>query len=182
MRMKPIDKAILGMVSESPGRNASEPTGGLEKELAPEAEPSRSGRRQHGGSRANGCCCVKIVRELPGCSHESQLSHAELQCRTVQAKAQGCSVWSPDDPAGIFKNGQDMLPLGFQKGIFLSCIVIRQTVLQVRQRHLKYRPSGEYYRAFDNVLKFANIPWPLVFAQRLHRFGGNSVNGFFHTA
>ncbi len=26
--MKPIDKAILGMVSESPGRNASEPTGG----------------------------------------------------------------------------------------------------------------------------------------------------------
>ena len=31
-RMKPIDQAILGMVSESPGRNASEPTGGLDKE------------------------------------------------------------------------------------------------------------------------------------------------------
>jgi len=30
-RTKPIDKAILGMVSESPGRNASEPTGGLDK-------------------------------------------------------------------------------------------------------------------------------------------------------
>jgi hypothetical protein len=30
-RMKPTDKAILGMVSESPGRNASEPTSGLEK-------------------------------------------------------------------------------------------------------------------------------------------------------
>ena len=28
--MKPTDKAILGMVSESPGRNESEPTGGLE--------------------------------------------------------------------------------------------------------------------------------------------------------
>jgi len=28
--MKPIDKAILGMVSESPGRNASEHLGGLE--------------------------------------------------------------------------------------------------------------------------------------------------------
>ncbi len=27
--MKPIDKAIFGMVSESPGRNGSEPTGGL---------------------------------------------------------------------------------------------------------------------------------------------------------
>ena len=26
--MKPIDKAIVGMVSESPGRNVSEPTGG----------------------------------------------------------------------------------------------------------------------------------------------------------
>ena len=30
-RAKLIDKAILGMVSESLGRNASEPTGGLEK-------------------------------------------------------------------------------------------------------------------------------------------------------
>ncbi len=30
-RMKPTDKAILGMVSESPGRNESELTGGLDK-------------------------------------------------------------------------------------------------------------------------------------------------------
>ena len=30
-RMKPTDKPILGMVSESPGRNASEPTGGLDR-------------------------------------------------------------------------------------------------------------------------------------------------------
>jgi hypothetical protein len=30
-RMKPTDKAILGMVSELPGRNESEPTGGLDK-------------------------------------------------------------------------------------------------------------------------------------------------------
>ena len=28
--LKPIDKAIFGMVSESPGRNASEPIGGPE--------------------------------------------------------------------------------------------------------------------------------------------------------
>jgi hypothetical protein len=30
-RMKPTDKAVRGAVSESPGRNASEPSGGLEK-------------------------------------------------------------------------------------------------------------------------------------------------------
>ena len=30
-RMKPIDQAIFGMMSESPGRNASEPTYGLDK-------------------------------------------------------------------------------------------------------------------------------------------------------
>ena len=30
--LKPIDKAILGMVSESPGRNESERTGGLEND------------------------------------------------------------------------------------------------------------------------------------------------------
>ncbi len=29
--VKPIDKAIFWMVSESPGRNVSEPTGGSEK-------------------------------------------------------------------------------------------------------------------------------------------------------
>ena len=45
--MKPTDKAILGMVSESPGRNESEPRGGLDK-INPKAEPSMVGRRQHG--------------------------------------------------------------------------------------------------------------------------------------
>ena len=30
--MKPTDKAILGMVSKSPGRNGSEPTSGLENQ------------------------------------------------------------------------------------------------------------------------------------------------------
>ncbi len=32
-RMKPTDKAILGMVSESPGRNVSEPRSGLDKKI-----------------------------------------------------------------------------------------------------------------------------------------------------
>jgi len=45
--MKPTDKAILGMVSESPGRNESEPRGGLEN-FDPKAEPSMAGRRQQG--------------------------------------------------------------------------------------------------------------------------------------
>ena len=45
--MKLIDKAVLGAVSESPGRNASEPVGGLVTNF-PEVELSRLGRRQHG--------------------------------------------------------------------------------------------------------------------------------------
>ena len=43
--MKPTDKAILGMVSESPGRNESEPTGGLDK-INPE------GRALYGRAKA----------------------------------------------------------------------------------------------------------------------------------
>ena len=46
--MKPIDKAIFGMVSESSGRNASERIGGLENPKTPGAEPAPKGRRQHG--------------------------------------------------------------------------------------------------------------------------------------
>ena len=46
--MKPIDKAIFGMVSESSGRNESERIGGLENPKAPGAEPAPKGRRQHG--------------------------------------------------------------------------------------------------------------------------------------
>ena len=46
-RMKPADKAIFGMVSESLGRNASEPSGGLDKQT-PEAEPPSVGRRLQG--------------------------------------------------------------------------------------------------------------------------------------
>ena len=53
--MKPTDKAILGMVSELPGRNESKPTGGLEKKIDPEAELPGSGRRQHGMARADRC-------------------------------------------------------------------------------------------------------------------------------
>ena len=47
-RMKPTDKAIFGMVSESPGRNASEPTGGLETEKLRRPSPLGWGE----GSRA----------------------------------------------------------------------------------------------------------------------------------
>ena len=38
--VKPIDKAIFGMVSESPGHNASEPTGGPDNLIILEAECS----------------------------------------------------------------------------------------------------------------------------------------------
>ena len=44
-RMKPTDKAILGMVSESPGRNESEPMSGLDK-ICPE------GRALYGRAKA----------------------------------------------------------------------------------------------------------------------------------
>lgn len=48
-RMKPTDKAIPGMVSESPGRNESEPTGGLDK-ISPEGRAllSRAKAAWHG--------------------------------------------------------------------------------------------------------------------------------------
>ena len=41
--MKPTDKAILGMVSKSPGRNASEPIGGLENEKPRRPSPHFKG-------------------------------------------------------------------------------------------------------------------------------------------
>jgi hypothetical protein len=44
--LKPIDKAILWMVSESPGRNAINPIM-ASKPMDPKAEPSLSGRRQN---------------------------------------------------------------------------------------------------------------------------------------
>ena len=43
-RMKPTDKAARGAVSESPGRNLSEPKGSLDT-INPKIEPFRSGRR-----------------------------------------------------------------------------------------------------------------------------------------
>jgi len=53
--VKPIDKAILGIVSESPGRNASEPIGGPVKNKTPEVEPTTVGRRQHGMTKSDRC-------------------------------------------------------------------------------------------------------------------------------
>jgi hypothetical protein len=43
--MKPTDKAALGAVSESPGRNESEPRGGLDKN-------SPEGRALYGRAKA----------------------------------------------------------------------------------------------------------------------------------
>jgi hypothetical protein len=60
-RMKPTDKAILGMVSESPGRNVSEPRGGLDK-IDPKAEPSMVGRRLHGMTQADRCGVMPAER------------------------------------------------------------------------------------------------------------------------
>ena len=51
--MKLTDKAILGMVSESPGRNASEPIGSLVRIKVPEAEPVVWGRRQQDVSQTD---------------------------------------------------------------------------------------------------------------------------------
>ncbi len=42
-QMKPTDKAILGMVSKSPGRNESELIGGLEKLKPRRPSPLRKG-------------------------------------------------------------------------------------------------------------------------------------------
>ena len=50
--VKLTDKAIVRMVSESPGHNASEPTGGLEK-IAAEAELSMVERRQQDASQTD---------------------------------------------------------------------------------------------------------------------------------
>src|SRR4051794_25339594 len=44
-RRKPTDKAVLGMVSESPGRNESEPTGGLDRNYS-------EGRALYGRAKA----------------------------------------------------------------------------------------------------------------------------------
>jgi hypothetical protein len=51
-RRKPTDKAVLGAVSELPGRNESEPTGGLDR-ITPKAEPSMVGRRLQGMSQTD---------------------------------------------------------------------------------------------------------------------------------
>ena len=48
--MKPTDNAILGMVSEAPGRNASEPRSGLEKNESRRPSPLVRGE----GSMAGG--------------------------------------------------------------------------------------------------------------------------------
>ncbi len=50
--VKLTDKAIVRMVSESPGRNTSEPTGGPEK-ITVEAELSMVERRQQDASQTD---------------------------------------------------------------------------------------------------------------------------------
>ena len=50
--MKPVDQAVLGTVSERPGRNESERIGGPESANVSEAEPSIGWRKQQGDAQA----------------------------------------------------------------------------------------------------------------------------------
>jgi len=50
--LKPIDEAIVRMVSESPGRNESECRGSLENAMHPEAEQVPSWRRPQSPSQS----------------------------------------------------------------------------------------------------------------------------------
>jgi hypothetical protein len=49
--MKLADKALFGRVSESPGRNESQPTGGLEKEKLRRPSPLYPGEGSRGRRR-----------------------------------------------------------------------------------------------------------------------------------
>jgi len=51
--MKLTDKALFGRVSESSGRNVSEPRGSLVRIKDPEAEPVVWGRRQNDVSQTD---------------------------------------------------------------------------------------------------------------------------------
>jgi hypothetical protein len=67
--LKPIDKAIVRMVSKSSGRNESEPIDGLENKMTPKVEPSPTRRRQHGSSQL-----TEATRSFGGVSRDSTMT------------------------------------------------------------------------------------------------------------
>src|SRR5262245_35217608 len=75
-RMKLTDKAILGMVSESPGRNAGEPSGGLDKKN----ERRRPGPLLSGEGGMAWCRLTDAARHFGGVVRGSTVTRA---CRAI---------------------------------------------------------------------------------------------------
>src|SRR3954467_7712898 len=103
--MKPTDKAIHGMVSESPGRNESEPRSGLERKES-EAEPPSVGRRQHGMTQANwnGMSLRRGGRD--GTGDKSMISNWRKRPRPIEKSVEQCeAAWQPTGDSTLIATG-----------------------------------------------------------------------------
>ena len=88
-QMKPTDKAILGMVSKSPGRNGSEPIGGLGK-----LKPRRSSPHLEGGGRWLGADRLRRLADGRRRGNDHSMSHRlsrETNVQTESSRASGRS-------------------------------------------------------------------------------------------
>ena len=52
-----------------------------------------------------------------------ELSHAELESRTVHSQARGRTVGSGEDPLSLFHGGQDVRPFGLFQSLVLLAIL-----------------------------------------------------------
>ena len=64
---------------------------------------------------------------LPG-PDNSELFHAELESRAVQSQARGRTLWSGENPLGLFHGGQNMRTIGFFQGSVVPTTLTRRGV------------------------------------------------------
>jgi hypothetical protein len=106
--MKPTDKAILGMVSESPGRNASEPTGGLDNCIQMKISTfSGLGTDRRAVRRSQRVCCrfeqvakVAVSSASPPPGVRSPVRPGHVEPRPYRGPHRGRSRRSATHPSG----------------------------------------------------------------------------------
>ena len=89
--------------------------------------------------------------------------HEGIQCRTVQAKSgRGCGDHAPC----LSQHSENMLPLH----LLQSCAPTALGCVGSDFSHgrAKVYPSREDDRSFDEVLKFANVSWPVPVIKAPH--------------
>src|ERR1700730_8879047 len=110
-------------------------------------------------------------------SGNSELPHAELKGRTVQAQPYCCALWPRQDPLGLLQSRKNLSSFNLFKSLAFSAGVTGyRTVAKVLERDSQDRTRGQNHRPLGHILQLTDVARPAIADEAFHSFRGDRIN------